>query len=110
MTAAVPVELHPEAIEEARAARLWYAERSPLAAAAFVAELDRAVAVIGEAPARWPRHLGGTRRFVMQRFPFTVVHRELQDRVEVVAVGHAKRRPGYWKGRLRSPSAEAPGI
>lgn len=103
MTSPVPVELHPEAIEEARAARLWYAERSPSAAAAFVAELDRAVAVIGEAPARWPRHLGKTRRFVMRRFPFTVVYRELQDCVEAVAVAHAKRRPGYWKDRLTSP-------
>jgi len=74
-----------------------------MAADAFVAELDRGVAAIGEAPARWPRHLGKTRRFVMRRFPFIVVYRELQDRVEVVAVAHAKRRPGYWKGRLRSP-------
>lgn len=102
MTAPAPVELHPEAIEEARAARLWYAERSPLAAAAFVAELDRAVAAIGEVPARWPRHLGKTRRFVMHRFPFIVVYRELQDRVEVLAVAHGKRRPGYWKDRPRS--------
>jgi plasmid stabilization system protein ParE len=103
VTAPAPVELHPEAIEEARAARLWYAERSPLAAAAFVAELDWAVAAIGEAPARWPRHLGEARRFVMRRFPFTVLYSELQDRVEVVAVAHTKRRPGYWKHRLRNP-------
>ena len=103
MTAPVPVELHPEAIEDARAARLWYTERSPLAAAAFVAEPDRAVAAFGEAPGRWPRHLGNARRFVMQHFPLTVVYRELQDRVEVIAVVHAKRRPGYWRDRLRSP-------
>jgi hypothetical protein len=34
---------HPEAVAEARAARRWYADRSPLAAAAFVAELDHAL-------------------------------------------------------------------
>ncbi len=35
-----PIELHPEAIAEARAAREWYNERSSVAADAFMAELD----------------------------------------------------------------------
>ncbi len=36
------IELHPEAVVEARAAREWYAERSETAAAALTAEIDRA--------------------------------------------------------------------
>ena len=35
------VELHPDATAEARAAFLWYDERNPSAANAFIAELDR---------------------------------------------------------------------
>jgi hypothetical protein len=27
------------------------------------------------------------------------VYRELDDRIEVIAVAHAKRRPGYWRDR-----------
>jgi len=46
---------HPAAVAEAQAARRWYAERSPLAAAAFIAELDHAVAQITEAPDRRTR-------------------------------------------------------
>lgn len=37
------IELHPAAIEEAREARLWYAARSPAAAARFMVEFDRAI-------------------------------------------------------------------
>ena len=37
-----PIELHPEAIAEARDARTWYAQRSYVAADAFMAELDQA--------------------------------------------------------------------
>ena len=37
------VDVHPEAVAEARAATQWYRERSPSAADAFLAELDRAV-------------------------------------------------------------------
>ena len=34
------VEIHPEAVLEAQAAREWYESKSPEAAAAFMAELD----------------------------------------------------------------------
>jgi toxin ParE1/3/4 len=103
MTPQIAVEFHPEAIEEARAARRWYAERSRLAAEAFQAELDRAVLWIGDAPSRWPHHSSSTRRFVMHRYPFSVVYFELERSVLVLAVAHAKRRPGYWQDRLPPP-------
>ena len=38
-----PIELHPEAIAEARAAREWYEARSAAAADAFMTELDDAI-------------------------------------------------------------------
>ena len=48
--AALKVALHKEAIAEARAAREWYEVRSVAAAEAFMEELDRIVARIGEYP------------------------------------------------------------
>ena len=55
--AQLPVDIHPEAIAEAQAAYRWYRERNRNAAAAFLAELDRAVKAISEDPARWPAHV-----------------------------------------------------
>jgi len=97
--AAVPVDLHPETIAEAAAAVKWYRERSDLASVALVAELDRAIASIAEAPDRWPQYLYETCRFLLHRFPFSVVYRRVKDIVEVIAVAHARRKPGYWKKR-----------
>lgn len=94
-----PVELHPEAVAEARAARLWYAERDPIAAVQFMDSLDHAMALVIEAPGRWPPYLHGTRRLLLRRFPFAIVFRELTDRIRVVAVAHQHRRPGYWSAR-----------
>ena len=54
----------------------WYLERSEPAAQEFVVEVDRAVALVGEAPSRWPLGEHNTRRFVLQRFPFAVTYRE----------------------------------
>lgn len=47
---------------------------------------------------RWPVK-SGVRRYVLRRFPFLIVYRVLESQVEVIAVTHARRRPGYWKSR-----------
>ena len=96
------VEFHPAALQEARAAVDWYSTRSRLAAVALVLELDVALAAIAEAPERWPTVGGGCRRYVLHRFPFLVIYREHGAAIEVVAVAHARRRPGYWTGRVNA--------
>lgn len=93
------LEILPEAVEEAAAARAWYEERSPTAAKRFVKELDHAVRRILESPKLWPSYLHGTRRYLLRRFPYVVVYREENDRTLILAVAHCKRRPGYWKNR-----------
>ena len=91
--------VHPEAIAVARAAREWYEARNAEAAEAFMAELDAAIDRIEETPRQWPPYLAKTRRYLLRRFPFFVVFREADDRVRILAVAHARRRPGYWRGR-----------
>jgi plasmid stabilization system protein ParE len=93
------VEFHPDAVAEARAAFLWYSERSPSAADAFRAALDHAISAIRDNPQRWPRHVHGTRKYRLRRFPYGVICRVTDAAIEVVAVVHGRRRPGYWKTR-----------
>jgi plasmid stabilization system protein ParE len=94
-----PVEFHPEALAEAEAAVAWYRERSPRAAEAFADEVAKAVASISEAPQRWPIFDAGFRRFPLRRFPYLVVYREKLLSIEVLALAHGRRRPGYWRTR-----------
>lgn len=94
------VSLQDEAIAEARAAREWYEVRSVAAAEAFMEELDRIIDRIGEYPEAGAPYLSGTRRYLMRRFPFFVVYREQRRTQQVLAVVHARRRPGYWRKRL----------
>ncbi len=95
-----PVEFHEAASLEFEAAFAWYFERSERAALRFAREVERAVASIADAPERFPAGTSGTRRFLLQRFPFAVVYRELPSVIQVLAVAHARRRPGYWKTRV----------
>ena len=94
------VEFHEEAALEYEAALDWYLERSLLAASKFADAISRGMDMIVEAPHRWPAGNYGTRRFILQRFPFAIVYREPPAAIQVLAVAHARRKPGYWKQRL----------
>ena len=93
------VEFHPLAADEAEAAERWYRERNEIASARFQRELDRAVDLISERPDTGASYLGNTRRVLLRRFPFFVVYRLRGDNVQIIAVAHARRRPGYWRPR-----------
>jgi len=94
------VRFHPAAAEEAEAAYDWYAARSPAAAFGFRDELRHAVEAVAENPRTWPRHGTRARRYIFPRFPFSLVYVRRDDEVEVVAVAHGRRRPGYWRSRI----------
>jgi plasmid stabilization system protein ParE len=88
-----------EARSELSDAFEWYLERSPLAAQAFLAEIERAAVLILEAPEIWPRFERETQRYVLRKFPFGLIYRISGDTVQIIAVAHQKRRPGYWRSR-----------
>ena len=96
------VELTPEALREIDDAFAWYLERSLQAAEAFVREVDSAAALIASSPTVWPHFEAGTRRYVLRKFPYDIVYREMPFGIKVIAVAHHKRRPKYWSRRLRA--------
>ncbi len=96
-----PVRIHPEADAEADAAfnRYWY--ESQVAALGFDRELRIAIHTLRRNPRACAPYLHGTRRTLLNRYPYFIVFRELPRKIEIIAIAHAKRRPGYWAKRLR---------
>jgi plasmid stabilization system protein ParE len=96
------VEFHHEAGIEFDAAFEWYMERSPDAAVRFDAEVDRALTQIIAAPRRWAVGPHSTRRFLLRQFPYILIYRERPSSgdIQILAVAHTSRRPGYWTKRL----------
>ena len=77
----------------------WYAERSVGAAIGFASAVDEALDNILNDSGRFPLTHGGCDYCGLKRYPFRIVFRDEPDRLVVVAIAHAKRRPGYWHGR-----------
>lgn len=68
----------------------------------FLTAVRDAVRLVSQNPGAWQasEHARDVRRFVMDRFPFTIVYTELPDEVLIIAIAHASREPGYWRARL----------
>lgn len=65
---------------------------------------QRAISLIVERPNAWHRLAGGVRRLRLHRFPYGIVYRVRGETIEIYAVMHLKRRPGYWRDRSKSKS------
>jgi plasmid stabilization system protein ParE len=61
--------IDPRAEEEARAAFLWYLDRSSRAAEGFQVALEEALTSVAEAPHRWPEVEPRIRKRVLRRYP-----------------------------------------
>jgi plasmid stabilization system protein ParE len=95
------VRFFEEANAEIEEGRDWYRRRSEVAEAALLRELNHAVGMVAEAPHRWAKYIAGTRRYVFPTFPYSLVFFVANDAINIVAVAHDKRKPGYWRKRLR---------
>jgi plasmid stabilization system protein ParE len=87
----------------------YYEERSPGLGLDFEAEIERSLETIAEHPGRWPLRADGTRRYLAHRFPYLVVYAYEHEHVWVLAIAHCKRRPAYWRSRIRRAEQDNPG-
>lgn len=95
-----------EAEEDIRQASRWYEEQRPGLGIELLGAVEAAIGLAAATPERWPIWTGDQRfrRVVLRRFPYLLVYELRADGVEVVAVAHARREPGYWISRPRSHS------
>lgn len=69
------------------------------AAADYDAEFDRALLAIRDDPRRFPHCDERHSFYLMRSFPFQSIFRCVEDEIQVVAVAHTSRKPGYWYDR-----------
>ena len=96
-----PVVLVPAARAEFDASAAWYKLRARGLGERFVASVDSALQRIAEGPASFPMWDADVRfrRVVTERFPYVVFYRDMEQQIEVVAIAHGARQPGYWLKR-----------
>lgn len=95
----MPVDYLPGARRDFDESFDCYAERSALAAERFANAVDATLTRIAARPEQFAQLDRLHRECTVKRFPFRIVYRVESNRLLVVAVAHAKRRPDYWRHR-----------
>ncbi|MBS0172175.1 MAG: type II toxin-antitoxin system RelE/ParE family toxin [Nitrospira sp.] len=90
---------HPEARTEAHEAARFYAERQPGLDRRFLDLLEDALHRISRRPQLYPKVEGDIHKCRLPRFPYGVIYRTKPETVEILAIMHLNREPGYWKAR-----------
>jgi len=93
------IVFHPDIEHEVKASYEWYQNQAAGLGDDFIEELEIAFDAIIELPETWPKFQKGFRRFLLRKFPFSVIYRFTQDTIFIVAVMHNSRNPDYWGKR-----------
>jgi len=80
----------------------YYEDKSPGLGLDFEAEVERSVDTVKRFPERWPLREDGTRRYLTHCFPYLVVYMYLRKHIWIISIAHCKRRPGYWRDRIKT--------
>ena len=94
------VEYHPKAKVEIQESANWYDKKVDGLGLEFMLEVKAAESKIVKNPESWAAHEQGTRRYILKRFPFSIIYFLTDEKIQIVAVAHNKRRPEYWKHRI----------
>lgn len=90
---------HAEAKLEAGVAAAFYKEKRPGLEQRFLDSLDDTLRRIRRYPKAHRRIEEELRKCRVPHFPYGVVYRIRSNRIEIIAIMHLRRLPGYWKQR-----------
>ncbi|MFZ3122095.1 MAG: type II toxin-antitoxin system RelE/ParE family toxin [Thermodesulfovibrionales bacterium] len=96
-----PVVFLPEAEQEMLEAARYYESQATYLGIDFLSEIERDVNSIAELPMTWPVIESELRRRLVRRFPLGILYRIEPEEIVIVAVAHLRRKPGYWRERIK---------
>jgi plasmid stabilization system protein ParE len=80
----------------------YYNAQQPGLGYDFAKEVADTIARILRYPEAWTKLSKRTRRCRTKRFPYGVFYQITGDKILIVAVGHLRREPSYWRNRVKS--------
>jgi len=99
------LEIHLAVEDEVQEAALWYDQKKPGLGDEFMDELSDALNQVLAHPLRFPvmHFVKGRefRRFLLARFPYSIIYETDGHLIHIFAVAHAARKPGYWAFRTQ---------
>ena len=77
----------------------YYLSVEPILAERFVAAVEEARDQLLIHPEMAPLVSRGVRRKIVNGFPYAVFYSIQAEGIRILAIGHQRRRPSFWRGR-----------
>jgi hypothetical protein len=91
---------HPDAEAEHLAEVAFYEGRRKGLGARYLASFSAAMRRVEKDPKQFRiEHEPDLRRAPLRGFPLAIIYRFANERVQILAISHYRRRPGYWSTR-----------
>ena len=94
------LEFHPDAAMELVEEAVYYELQVRGLGERFEAEVRRATDLLLYHPELGSPADPHLRKFVLNRFPFTLYYSVTSDVLRIEVVAHQRRGPGYWQSRI----------
>lgn len=95
------LEFHPEAELEFIEAAAYYERQVAGLGQRFGADVRQALDILLAHPEIGVAVDVDLRKYILQRFPFSLIYSLSPDVLRVEVMAHQSRRPGYWRSRVQ---------
>jgi len=96
----VKLVVAPPALAELHDAAAFYTLKANIKLGlAFVAEFERTANFVLANPLLGAVFHGTRRKYILRRFPYSIIYQVTEEELRILAVAHHRRRPGYWAHR-----------
>ena len=87
---------HPKLQQDVSNSYQWYEDRAKGLGEDLLSEIKDGYSFINEFPESCPIVQKNYHRFILSKFPFSIVYRINKNNIYVVAIMHNSRRPNSW--------------
>ncbi len=94
------LEFHPDIADDLRGSYQWYERQSEGLGYELLDEIESSYEAIIDFPEAWSPFLYGFRRYLLSRFPYSIIYKIEEKMIYIIAIMHNSRKPNFWLERL----------
>ena len=96
------LEFHPDVSIDIKDSYKWYEEQSEDLGEELLDEIESSYQAIADFPKAWAPFPYGFRRYLLSRFPYSVIYKTDEEMIYIIAIMHNSRKPDFWLDRLNN--------
>jgi len=94
------IKFHPDVSIDIKDSYKWYEEQSIGLGEDFLEEIESSYQAIIDFPNTWIPFSYGFKRYLLSKFPYSVIYKNDEDSIYIVSIMHNSRKPNFWLDRL----------